>query len=108
MRVGIGRQREFVLIRRINLKPGLFGSGARNWTRTMTASDVAGVRPHSLRHTHASQLIAAGIDVLTVGRRLGHGSPAITLPCTGHLFANGDDRAAEILEATFSAAAKTE
>ena len=34
---------------------------------------------HALRHSHASALIAAGIDIVTVSRRLGHGSPAITL-----------------------------
>jgi hypothetical protein len=34
---------------------------------------------HGLRHTHVSQLIAAGLDVLTISRRIGHASPAITL-----------------------------
>jgi integrase len=33
---------------------------------------------HGLRHTHVSQLIAAGLDVLTISRRIGHASPAIT------------------------------
>ena len=57
---------------------------------------------HSLRHTHASSLIAAGIDVLTISRRLGHASATITLNTYGHLFANTDDRAAEVVEAMFS------
>jgi len=52
---------------------------------------------HSLRHTHASTLIASGLDVLTISRRLGHGSPAITLGVYGHLF-KPDDRAAAIME----------
>lgn len=68
------------------------------------AGGPAGITFHSLRHTHASQLIAAGIDVLTISRRLGHGSPAITLTVYGHLFANADDRSASIIEATFSSA----
>src|SRR5262245_22604044 len=34
---------------------------------------------HGLRHTHVSQLIAAGLDVLTISRRIGHASPTITL-----------------------------
>jgi integrase len=58
---------------------------------------------HALRHTHASQLIAAGMDVLTISRRLGHGSPTVTLTVYGHLFGNTDDRAAQIMEAAFSA-----
>ncbi len=36
-------------------------------------------RFHSLRHFHATQLIAGGIDVRTVAGRLGHASPAVTL-----------------------------
>ena len=57
---------------------------------------------HSLRHTHASHLIASGLDVLTISCRLGHGSPTITLAVYGHLFSNTDDRAAQIMEATFA------
>jgi integrase len=56
---------------------------------------------HALRHTHVSQLIAAGMDILTISRRLGHASAAITLRVYGHLFTNTDARAAEIMEAAF-------
>lgn len=59
---------------------------------------------HALRHTHASSLIAAGVDVLTISRRLGHASPTITLGAYGHLYSNTDDRAAQIMEAMFSRA----
>src|SRR6516165_11452848 len=57
---------------------------------------------HGLRHTHVSQLIAAGLDVLTISRRIGHASPSITLNVYGHLFSNTDAKAAEIIEAAFS------
>ncbi len=57
---------------------------------------------HGLRHTHVSQLIAAGLDVLTISRRIGHASPAITLNVYGHLFGNTDARAAEIMEIAFT------
>jgi len=43
-------------------------------------------------------LIAAGTDILTISRRLGHGSPAITLGVYGHLFSN-TDAAADVIEA---------
>jgi integrase len=59
------------------------------------------VHLHALRHTHVSQLIAAGLDVLTISRRIGHASSAITLGVYAHLFANTDERAAEIIEAAF-------
>ena len=57
---------------------------------------------HGLRHTHVSQLIAAGLDVLTISRRIGHASAAITLDVYGHMFKNTDTRAAEIMEAAFA------
>jgi hypothetical protein len=44
------------------------------------------------------------LDVLTISRRLGHSSPTITLKVYGHLFANTDERAAQIMEAAFGRA----
>ena len=55
-----------------------------------------------MRHTHAAQLIAEGLDVLTISRRLGHANPAVTLNVYGHLFKSPDDRAAQIVEAALA------
>jgi integrase len=60
-----------------------------------------GVSFHGLRHTHASQLIDAGVDVVTIARRLGHSSPAITLNVYAHLFRKDDGKAAAAIDATF-------
>jgi integrase len=73
----------------------------KSWPRAMAAGGMPRVTLHSLRHTHASMLIASGIDVLTISRRLGHGSPTITLRVYGHLIHGSDDRAAQIMEAAF-------
>ena len=54
---------------------------------------------HSLRHTHASQLIDAGVDIVTISKRLGHSSPAVTLRAYAHLFAEGDNKAAAAINA---------
>lgn len=70
------------------------------WSLAMANAKIEATL-HSLRHTHASTLIASGLDVLTISRRLGHGSPAITLKVYGHLFKT-DDRAAQIMEAAFA------
>lgn len=75
----------------------------KEWSVAMKAIGLD-VTLHSLRHTHASQLIASGMDVLTISRRLGHGSPTITLGVYGHLFADSGDRAAQIIEAAFDTA----
>jgi hypothetical protein len=41
---------------------------------------------HALRHTHASALIAAGVDVVKISRRLEHADPTVTLRSCAHLF----------------------
>jgi integrase len=73
----------------------------KEWSRAVATLDLPRANLHALRHTHASQLIASGMDVLTVSRRLGHGSPTITLGVYGHLFSNSDDRAAQVIESAF-------
>jgi integrase len=74
---------------------------SNDWLR---ASKVIGrqISLHALRHTHASNLIAAGVDILTISRRLGHANPKITLAVYGHLYTDTDARAAQAVEAMFA------
>ena len=69
-----------------------------DWARTVRVLKLPKVTFHALRHTHVSQLIAAGLDVVTVSRRIGHSNPNVTLGIYAHLFGNTDERAAEIVE----------
>jgi integrase len=78
------------------------------WARTVRLLKLPRVTLHGLRHTHVSQLIASGLDVVTVSRRIGHGSPTITLGVYAHLFGAGDDRAAQVVEAAFAKVLGTE
>jgi integrase len=73
-----------------------------DWARTVRRLKLPIVTFHALRHTHASQLIASGLDVVTVSRRLGHSNPTVTLGVYGHLFTNTDDRAATVVEAAMA------
>ena len=45
----------------------------------------SGDRLHDLRHTHASQLLMAGINVKVVSERLGHASVSFTLDTYAHV-----------------------
>lgn len=63
---------------------------SRNWARIVKVRKLPKVKFHALRHTHVSALIAAGLDVVSVSRRIGHGSPALTLRVYSHLFAARD------------------
>jgi integrase len=82
-------------------KPRSPNSLTKEWWEAVRSAGMPPVTLHSLRHTHASHLIASGLDVLAISRRLGHGSPTITLGVYGHLFPNTDDRAASAIEAMF-------
>lgn len=63
--------------------------------------------PHSLRHTHASHLIAGGVDAVSVASRLGHSRTSVTTDIYGHLLAGGDRAAVAALEALRVATAKS-
>ena len=56
------------------------------------------IKFHSLRHTAASQWIKAGVDLLTVSRRLGHAKASFTLDVYGHLLTGQQDAAAKALD----------
>jgi integrase len=61
------------------------------WRATRKAAGVE-LRLHDLRHFYASGLIAAGCDVVTVQRALGHKSATTTLNTYAHLWPSADDR----------------
>ncbi len=57
---------------------------------------------HSLRHTHATQLLAAGVDAKTVSKRLGHSSVAFTLQIYVHVVEEIERGAADTMGAIMS------
>ena len=69
------------------------------WRNTRDRLNLPKVRFHAFRHTHASALIAAGLDVVAVCRRLGHSSPVVTLRTYAHLFNRDDSAAVAAIEA---------
>jgi integrase len=72
------------------------------WARAVRTLKLPRVTLHALRHTHVSQLIASGLDVVTVSRRIGHSNPTVTLSVYSHLFGNTDERAAKVVEAAMA------
>jgi len=63
----------------------------RAW-RTLRGKVDIEHRLHDARHFYASGLIAAGCDVVTVQRALGHSSAAQTLSTYSHLWPDASDR----------------
>lgn len=71
---------------------------SKAWWRARSALKLPRVSFHAFRHSHASMLIRAGVDVLTVSRRLGHANASITLNVYGHLIEGADAAAAKAIE----------
>ncbi|MCS7173985.1 MAG: tyrosine-type recombinase/integrase [Armatimonadetes bacterium] len=68
---------------------------------------VEGLTFHVLRHTHASHLIRAGVDLRTVAARLGHATPTLTLNTYGHLIPGAQEEAVSWLEEHLHGAARS-
>ena len=71
---------------------------------TRRVADKAGVDTHlhALRHFSATQGIAAGYDAVTVGARLGHADPSITLRVYSHAVEQRDRELAASLGRTLA------
>jgi integrase len=69
------------------------------WADLAGRIGIPDVTFHALRHTHASQLIHEGVDIVTISKRLGHAKPDITLRVYAHLFHKDDGKAAAAINA---------
>jgi len=69
------------------------------WGRFAGRIGLPEITFHALRHTHASQLIDAGVDIATISKRLGHATPGITLNVYAHRFRQDDGKAAAAINA---------
>lgn len=100
--LGLGKDGvDALVLRRPDGSPLAPDNVSSEWRKTVDALKLPKVSLHALRHTHASQLIASGMDVLTISRRLGHSAPSITLDVYSHLFKPTDGGAASVIEKAF-------
>jgi len=85
------------------LKPNNVSSKASQIARK--AGFGKGVSLHTMRHSHASQLLSSGVSLPTVSKRLGHTDVHTTASIYSHALPKDDLKAAEAWEANFKKAA---
>lgn len=64
----------------------------------VTKNGLPPIHIHSLRHTYATLLIAAGTNLQTVAKRLGHANTTTTSKIYSHAIKSADEAAAETLQ----------
>ncbi len=59
------------------------------------------INPHAFQHTMASQLYYAGVDSVSISKRLGHAQVSTTANIYAHVMEEADQRNADILSDVF-------
>ena len=60
----------------------------RRWETLLRNANLEHRGFHTLRHTHASNLISQNVNMKYISERLGHASIMITMDIYGHCFKN--------------------
>ncbi|MER9125407.1 site-specific integrase [Mesorhizobium sp. M0959] len=76
------------------------------WVRIIGKTSLPRIRFHDLRHTHASQMLSAGVHPKVASERLGHSSIGITLDLYSHVMPGMQADAAEQVDAAIRSAVK--
>ena len=58
-------------------------------------NDLPELHPHLFRHTHASILVAAHVDIVSISQRLGHAKVSTTEDFYAHALKDADRKASD-------------
>lgn len=72
------------------------------FTGFLERHDLPKITYHQMRHTNASLLISAGVDVVTLSGRLGHRDKNITLNTYNHIIKSKEAQAANRMDVFYS------
>ncbi|MER9357886.1 tyrosine-type recombinase/integrase [Mesorhizobium sp. M0514] len=78
------------------------------WVRVLGKTSLPRIRFHDLRHTHASQMLSAGVHPKVASERLGHSTIGITLDLYSHVMPGMQADAAEQVDVALQAAISSE
>ena len=85
LRLGLGRDKNGLVCSRYDGEPRSPRAFSKEFDRFIRALDITRITLHGLRHTHATQLLEAGIHPKVVQERLGHSTIATTMDLYSHV-----------------------
>ncbi|MDX0487514.1 tyrosine-type recombinase/integrase [Sinorhizobium medicae] len=104
LKIGIRPDDDSFVVAQIDGRPLKPVSLTHEWTRLLAKTSLPRIRFHDLRHTHASQMLAAGVHPKVASERLGHSTIGITLDLYSHVMPGMQADAAEQVDAALQAA----
>ncbi|TIT73528.1 MAG: site-specific integrase, partial [Mesorhizobium sp.] len=108
LRLGIRPDADSFVVAQIDGQPIQPRSLTHEWVRVLGKTKLPRIRFHDLRHTHASQMLSAGIHPKVASERLGHSTIGITLDLYSHVMPGMQADAAEQVDAALQAAISSE
>ncbi len=106
LKLGIRPDDNSFVVAQIDGRPLKPTSLTHEWTRLVAKTSLPRIRFHDLRHSHATQLLAAGVHPKIASERLGHSTIGITLDLYSHVMPGMQANAAEQVDAAIKAAKK--
>jgi len=105
LKLGVRQSSDSLVCARADGAPMLPTSLTHEFAKVASrAADVPRVRFHDLRHSHATQLLLAGVHPKIAQERLGHSSISVTLDLYSHVTATMQEEAASKLDAAYGSA----
>jgi len=95
LRLGLRPDGNSFVVAQMDGRPIQPRSLTHEWVRIIGKTSLPRIRFHDLRHTHASQMLAAGVHPKIASERLGHSTIGITLDLYSHVLPGMQADAAE-------------
>lgn len=106
LRLGLRPDGDSFVVAQVDGQPIQPRSLTHEWVRIIGKISLPRIRFHDLRHTHASQMLAAGVHPKIASERLGHSTIGITLDLYSHVMPGMQADAAEQVDAAIRSAVK--
>lgn len=106
LKIGVRPDENSFVVAQVDGSPLKPVSLTHEWTRLLAKTNLPRIRFHDLRHSHATQLLAAGVHPKIASERLGHSTIGITLDLYSHVMPGMQANAAEQVDAAIKAAKK--